>query len=250
MKKQSYWKVRLKPNPLTKEPENDYIAEVSTPPKAARNEDLARRIVKMRSELRYETILAILNERDDAVRDYLREATPVQDGNIYLAPRITGAWMGIDPAFNPTEHKISIQATPTASLRKMFREEVGVQLLGKKSDGGARIGLVTDLHSGRTDGHITSGGDLLIRGEKIKIAPLGPPSGVFFVDAQGRSIPLEEPLTVNMPRKLICRIPSEVKDGIYMLRILTRFSSTNGILLNEPRTLAYDLPLQEGLSSG
>lgn len=40
-----YWKVWLKPNLLTKDVDNDYIAEVSTSKQTLRNEDIAERIV-------------------------------------------------------------------------------------------------------------------------------------------------------------------------------------------------------------
>lgn len=40
-----FWKVWLKPNLLTKDVDNDYIAEVSTSKQTLRNEDIALRIV-------------------------------------------------------------------------------------------------------------------------------------------------------------------------------------------------------------
>lgn len=40
-----FWKVWLKLNLLTKDVDNDYMAEVSTVGKTTRNEDIARRIV-------------------------------------------------------------------------------------------------------------------------------------------------------------------------------------------------------------
>lgn len=40
-----FWKVWLKPNLLTKDVDNDYIAEVSTSKQTLRNEDIAQRIV-------------------------------------------------------------------------------------------------------------------------------------------------------------------------------------------------------------
>lgn len=40
-----FWKVWLKPNLLTKDVDNDYIAEVSTSKQTLRNEDIAERIV-------------------------------------------------------------------------------------------------------------------------------------------------------------------------------------------------------------
>ncbi|MDR0411240.1 MAG: hypothetical protein LBH75_04615, partial [Treponema sp.] len=64
MAKKTFWKVWLRPNLLTKEVENDFIAEVSTIGRTLKNEDIAASIVAARSELRLETILSVLNTRD------------------------------------------------------------------------------------------------------------------------------------------------------------------------------------------
>ncbi len=41
-----FWKVWLRPNLLTKDVDNDYIAEVSTSNNTQRNDDIARRIIE------------------------------------------------------------------------------------------------------------------------------------------------------------------------------------------------------------
>jgi hypothetical protein len=220
---------------------NDYVAEVSTTGNTLRNEGIAQHIVTGRSELRYETILSVLQERDTIVRDTLLGGSSVQDGNIHLAPRMTGNWIGANPQFDPEVHKATVDATPTVELRHALAE-VGADVLGVKADGGARIGLVTDVNTGKTDGTISRHGDIIITGEKIKIAPLGEAGlGVFYVTADGLDYPGEPTLTQNGPKKIICRVP-ELAPGPYTLKIVTRFTSGNN-LLKEPRTLRYVLPL-------
>ena len=247
----SFWQIWLRPNSLTRDTENDYVAEVSTTLRnTLHNEDLARLIVESRSEMHYETILSILQRRDALVRKILLDGKAIQDDNIHLKPRVLGSWQGVDPVFNPKEHKITVDASPTSQLRRLLRKEVRVQLLGKKTDGGARIDLVTDVSTGRTDGHITPGGNIIIRGVKIKIAPLEPSLGVFFVASDGHVIPLDTPPAENRPRSIICSVPAGVRNGLYTLQIHTRYSSSNGILLNAPRTLVYDLPLCEDTGAG
>ena len=242
MIKRFFWKIWLRLNTLTKNVENDYIAEVSTTGNTLHNEDIAQNIVKERSELRYETILSILNERDAVERDALLNGSSVQNGNMHLSPRVLGNWIGADPVFDPKEHKITLDATLTVEMRKAL-EEVGVEILGKKTDGGAIIGLVTDVLTGKTDGTISVGGDIIITGEKIKIAPVGEEGlGVFFVAPDGTDIPLDHPMTENNPKKIICRLPLDVTDGIYTLKIVTRFSSGT-LYLKTPRTILYELPL-------
>ena len=246
-----YWKILLRPNGLSKDVENDYIAEVSTASRnALRNENLARLIVESRSELHYDTILSILRQRDGLVRKSLLQGVSIQDDNIYLKPRVLGVWQGYNPVYDPKEHKITVDASPTSLLRKLLNKEVRLQLLGSKTDGGARIGLVTDMATGRTDGHISSGGDILIQGLKIKIAPMEPPQGVFFVASDGQVIPLDIPPVENLPKSIICRVPSQVRGGLYTLQVCTRYSNTNGKLLAAPRTLVYDFPLCEETDGG
>jgi hypothetical protein len=245
------WKIWLILNSLTKNVKNDYIAEVSTSGQTLRNEDIAQLIVKGRSELRYETILSILNERDEAVASALLSGSSVQDSNFHFTPRVTGIWIGTDPLFNPKDHKLTFDAVPTATLRKTLDEEVNVEVLGKKVDGGAIIGLVTDLLTGKTDGTITPGGDIIIKGEKIKIAPETTPGneegiGVFFINASGSAITLDYPMSENNPKKILCRVPTSLSNGEYTLKIVTRF--TTATLLKEPRTIVYELPLRVGES--
>lgn len=103
--------------------------------------------------------MSILNERDSVVIDALLGGSSVQDSNVHLAPRVTGNWLGADPLFDPKAHKITVDAFPTGELRKAL-EEVGVEVLGKKAGGGAIIGLVTDVLTGKTDGTISPNGDI------------------------------------------------------------------------------------------
>jgi hypothetical protein len=242
MAKNFYWKVWLRPNLLTKEVDNDYIAEISTVGNTLRNEDIAQQIVKERSELRYETILSILSERDSVVLDAILGGSSVQDGNVHITPSILGNWLGADPVFDPKAHKITVSVTATAELRKSL-DGVGVEVLGKKADGGAIIGLVTDVMTGKTDGTVSLNGDIIIDGSKIKIAPADDTTlGVFFVDATGAETPLEYPMTENNPKRIVCRVPGSLAVGEYTLKIVTRFTSS-AALLKHARVIVYELPL-------
>jgi hypothetical protein len=237
------WKVWLRPNLLTKDVENDYIAEISTTGNTLRNEDIAQKIVEERSELRYETILSILNERDAVVRNAVLNGSSVQSGNVHISPRVTGNWIGADPIFDPKEHKITVTVTPTTELR-IALEDVSVEVLGKKADGGAIIGLVTDVLTGKTDGTVSPNGDVIIEGSKIKVYPTDDAAvGVFFTDADGTDIPLDYPLTENNPKRIVCRVPAALSAGEYTLKIVTRFAGGNH-QLKEERTIVYELPLK------
>jgi hypothetical protein len=187
--------------------------------------------------LQYETLLDILNHSDRLRRERIQQGYSVQTGVCHITPRVTGNWIGSTEPFDPKKHKITCDLTASAELRKAL-EEVGVEVLGVK-DSGARIGLVTDVTTGKNDGTITVGGDLIVTGEKIRIEPLDEEGlGVFFVDASGIETPVTHPFTQNDPKKIICRVPA-LGAGSYTLKIVTRFSQST-TLLKYPRTIVYE----------
>ncbi|MDR1220774.1 MAG: DUF4469 domain-containing protein [Treponema sp.] len=240
MAKETYWKVWLTPNRLTKDIENDFVAEVSTAGSTIHNKDIAARVVAERSELRLETIMSILTARDEIVRKSLLQGTAVQDGCVRMSPRVSGAWLGASRAFDPKVHKLGVDASLTADMRAAL-ETVGVEVLGEK-EGAGYIALVTDIATGRTDGAITPDEDILITGDKIKIAPEDESGlGVFFVDESGVEHPVTHKITENLPKKLIVRVPA-LAAGSYTLKIITRFSSAK-TLVQDPRAITYALPL-------
>jgi hypothetical protein len=135
-------------------------------------------------------------------------------------------------------NKIAVDMTPSTELREALTE-VGVEVLGVK-DSGAYIGIVTDAATGITTGSITPNDDVIIEGDKLKIAPEGENGlGVFFVNVStGEIVPVTHRLTQNDPKKIIARVPADIPAGEYILRIVTRFS-TSVVMLNEPRIIDY-----------
>jgi hypothetical protein len=233
------WKIRLRLNFLTQDVDNDYTGEVSTIGHTVRNEDIAARIVKERSELRYETILAILNERDGIVLESVLGGSSVQDGVVHIAPSITGLWTGSDRTVDPARQKPAVSISPTAALRDGL-SNVKMEILGVK-DSGAYIGLVTDAATKAVDGHITPGGIAVITGDKLRITPAdNPEMGIFFVDESGGKMQVTQ-LSQNDPKRLTVLVPS-LPAGTYTLQVVTRFSN-GSTLLNVARTIVYDTPL-------
>jgi hypothetical protein len=240
MNKKFYWKVWLRPNQLTKEEDQGYIAEVSTTGKTLRNRDLAHFIVASGSEISEETILSILERRDGIVLGKLQEGYSVQDGVSHIAPRVYGNWTGAVPKYDPKVHRIGLDMTETAETREAL-SHVGLEVLGVK-DPGAYIGLVTDSSTGHFDGVITPGDDVIIDGRKIRVAPDDDPdAGVFFTAENGTSYRVSHRLLQNDPKRIIARTPA-LPAGKYTLTIVTHYSSGNH-LLNEARTITYSSSL-------
>ena len=240
-----FWKVWLKPNLLTKDIDNDYIAEVSTSKQTLRNEDIAQRIVDEGSEIKYDTLLSIINQHDRIIREAVCDGYSVLTGVGQYSPRVTGSWIGKSANFDPSVNKLTLDMVLSKEMRDAL-STVGVEVLGVKEGGGAAIGLVTDTLTEATDGTITPGEDILIEGAKIKI--VGDPElcGVYFVprDAPEETIyKVDRRLTQNNPSSIIARVPATLEPGAYTLRIVTQYTNSGSTLLKEPRTIEYELPL-------
>ena len=214
---------------------------MSTSNDTRHNEDIAQRIVNAGSEIKYDTLLSVLNQRDRIVREMLQQGESVLTGCCKFTPRVTGTWIGSNAKFDSSVNKITLDITPSAEMREALAE-VGVEVLGAKEDGGAYIGLVTDTATGKTDGSITAGDDIKIEGDKIKIMPDDEAGlGVFFVSSDGTATQVTRRLTQNDPKTLIVRVPA-LAAGTYTLRIVTRFSN-GSTLLKEARTIEYNKSL-------
>lgn len=235
-----HWKIWLRLNLLTKDVDNDYTAEVSTVRSTKRNEDIAAKIVDEGSEIKYDTLISILNQRDRIVRRLLQEGNSVLTGCGQISPRVSGSWLGSSAKFDPKVHKITVDMIPGSELRKAL-EEVGIEVLGVK-ESNAYIGLVTDTATGLTDGTITPNDDILIEGDRLRIAPDGEAGlGVVFTDSSGVDTFVTRRLTQNDPKKILARVPA-LASGEYTLKIVTRFSSSS-TLLNDPRVIEYEKKL-------
>ncbi len=237
-KSKFFWKVWLRLNLLTKDVDNDYTAEVSTIGNTKRNEDIARAIIEEGSEIKYDTLVSIFNQRDRIERQMVLQGSSVQTGNVRLSPRVGGSWLGSNAKYDPDVHQKTLDATITVEMRESL-DEVGIEVLGVK-DSGAFIGLVTDTFTGKTDGSITMNEDIMIEGDKLKIMPEDDTKlGIFFISKDGKQIPVTRRLTQNDPKKIIARVPELEKGGVYTLRIVTRYSHGSQ-LLKEARRIEYD----------
>lgn len=242
--KKFFWKAWLRENHLTKEVDNDFIAEVSTVGKTLRNVDVARLFVESGSEIQFETLLDVIDRTDRIRREKLQEGYSVQTGICHLSPRIIGSWLGATAA-DTSKHKITLSITPTAEMRVALAE-VGIEVLGIR-EGGEYIGLVTDVTSGQTDGNVTPGGQIVIAGQRIKIDPVDEEGlGVFLTDGT-KEYPIK-PLAVNHPKEIIAVLP-QLPVGTYSLYIHTRYTGSTPHL-KEVRRIDYATPLTVTDNSG
>ena len=231
-----YWEYWLRPNTLTKDDDEDCIAEVQTSKETLRNEELADAIMKAGSEISRDTVLSIINRRDSIVREHLLLGHSVLTNVCQLTPRITGNWATEESPFDPAIHKLTLDIVPSAMMREDLKK-VKLSFLGVKSET-ARIGSVTDTFTGLTDGTITAEEDIRIDGNKIKVMGDESLAGVFFVSEDGaKTLPVTRRFTQNDPSCIIARVP-RLDPGNYTLRIVTFFQQGK-LLLKTARIIEY-----------
>lgn len=236
------WKIWLRLNWLTKDNDNDYTAEVSTVGDTARNEDIVQAIIDEGSEIKADTLLSILNQGDRIKRSFLANGRSVQDGVCHITPRVYGAWEGANAKFDESINSVGLDMVAAPEMRELLKL-VKIELLGVKNSG-AYIGRVIDATTGESDGCITSDGDLVIEGDKIKILPENEAGiGIFFENIEtAEKFQVDRRLTQNGPKKIIARTPI-LPLGKYSLTIVTQFSKGQQ-LLKDPRIIVFEKTLE------
>jgi hypothetical protein len=237
-----FWKVLLRPNTLTKDVDDDYIAVVSTIGHTNRREDIVREIVAEGTEFKYETVLDILTRADRIICRHVREGHSVLTGVAHITPRVLGNWIGEHATYNKAEHRITVDMNPGAELREALKD-IGVEVIGM-SDANAFIRMVTDSANGKHN-VLTPGFDCIIDGSKVKILPeVDEETGVYLTSATGEIIKLK--VTQNMPKALRAHVPADLPDSKYTLAVATRYTGS-GNPLNQVRTIEYahELTLDE-----
>lgn len=241
-----FWKIWLRSLDIT-EDVNDFMAEVSTSKETLRNEDIADRIIKEGSEIKYSTLLNIINDRDRIVREAVANGYSVLTGTCQITPRVSGVWDGETDLFDPQRHKITVDLVPSSPMRDTLAQ-IGVDILGVKDTGGT-IGRVVDTLTGNSDGHITPGEDVEIFANKARIAGDDESNGVYFVDTTSNvRHKVTRRLTRNAPKYLIAKVPADLPEGSYYLEIVTQYSNSS-TLTKAPRTIRLKQVLTVGQGS-
>ena len=205
-KQKPVWNVYLRPNTLTKDNDRDCIADVYSHSPTQRNEDIAALITKERSEFRKETILNILNMRDKAVLDFIRDGLSVMDGVSQISPRVSGVWETENSSYDEKIHKRTVDMVATADLRNAL-DDITVKVIGAKETT-AKITAITDTATGLTD---------------------------------GTEYKTMRRLSVNLPSQIIARVPKEVPAGAVTVIVRTKLTGSNKTL-KEVREMIFKLP--------
>lgn len=240
------WSFDLEEYVMTKDVSEDYIAKLNTG-KTYEEEDLIKDIVLERTDIRPETLRMCNQLMADKIIERLCEGHIVATQTATYVPALSGIFMGNTGIVDPAKNVCLVNISNSDALRKQLKN-VTPKFSGMvRSMGGARISLVLDTATKKTDGTITPGKMLDVTGNKIRsINADGTGLGtVRFLKADTR----EEVATVtefgiNDPKRLMFIAPT-LDEGGYILQIETYFSTSN-TLLKQPRTIEYPVTLYVG----
>lgn len=245
--KKYVWKFDLEEYLMTKDVLEDYKA-ILKPIQSLDITDVARAIVEERTEYRVDTLVNTANLIDEKIRQLVCQNNIVKTGTAMFTPAIEGLFLGKTGTVDPAKNKCTVNIIPTAAMRSEL-DKVTMEFSGTvKESGGARIGLVKDVTTGKTDGTITPGGMIDVTGSKIRcINADGTGIGsLTLLKSTDRSVATSITLFgINDPSRLMFTLPANLEAGTYELTLETYFS-TNKTQLKQPRTLVYSIPLVVG----
>ncbi len=186
------------------------------------------------------------DEMEHAVSLFLKEMAyrlcdgfSINTGYFTAQTTIKGVFNAASEKFDPTKHSVLFDFQQGSLLRKELTN-VEVDILGV-ADTSLFIAQVLDVKTGSVNDVLTPNRNLKISGSKIKIAGDNEANGVYFInqDTNDHVKVDASDIVTNNPSELIVVIP-ELAAGTYKVEVVTRYSTSNGVLLKEPRSAVLD----------
>uniref|UniRef100_UPI0039A76BDB DNA-binding domain-containing protein n=1 Tax=Ornithobacterium rhinotracheale TaxID=28251 RepID=UPI0039A76BDB len=232
-------KAWLRPNLLTKDDPNDFVA-IPLSSDSIGITEVIDALQKEGMEIQTETAIDIITRFNRKASELVLNGYSVNTGLVYMRPAIKGVFY--DKSFDKEKHSMYVNVNQGLELRKAS-EETKVEILGEQASP-MSLFSITDKVTGKTDGTLTKGKNAEIKGTYLKIAGENPKNGVVFknLDTQAETkLPVEN-IVLNEPSRLLILVPADLTAGNYELRVTTQ-SSTNTTLLKEPRTEVLSTPI-------
>lgn len=141
--------------------------------------------------------------------------------------------------WNPDQNSVNVNFIPDKVLRDAIRN-TQIEIQSEKPNT-LYILEVEDRLSGNTNGKITPGHNVFVRGSRIKVVGTDKEVGVSFTHSDGTIIKLvDDGVTINNPSELTLLLPSDMKDGDYEMKIVTQYSGS-AMLLKEPHVVTKNV---------
>ncbi|MDR7693691.1 DUF4469 domain-containing protein [Riemerella anatipestifer] len=225
-------KAWLRPNLLTKDDPNDFVA-VPLLGGSLGITEIIDALKKEGMEIQTETAIDIITRFNRKASELVLNGYSVNTGLVYMRPAIKGVFY--DKTWDKEKHSVYVNVNQGTDLRKAAND-TKVEILGEQSSP-MSVFSITDKVTGKADGTLTKGKNAEIKGTYIKIDGDNPKNGIVFknLDNQNEVKLAKDSIVLNEPSRLLILVPSDLEAGNYELSITTQ-SSTGSVLLKEPRT--------------
>jgi hypothetical protein len=223
-------------NYLTENP-HDYVARVSSESSLSIPDICERAVDRGNADTTTQAMEHNVNLFFKEMGYQMCDGYSVNTGYFTAGALLKGVFFSPKEAFDPKKHAVIFQFNQGAVLMKEL-PGIEVDILGV-AEVGLYIAQVTDVKTGTINEMLTPGRNLIINGDKLKLAGEKPEVGIYFINqATGASIKVDSSeIAINKPSEVVVIIP-ELAAGSYKLEIKTQYSV--GILLKEARTATFD----------
>lgn len=206
------------------------------------NPQIATRVMAGGLEIRYETLVYILDMADKAKAEAIAEGKSVVDGVAQYLINIRGVFDGPEAAFDPEKHSLGVTYTMGKMLSELLKKLKVVNNGLAKS--GPAVNTVTDSTTLSVNEEITSGAPVTIEGKNLRVIGDDPSVGLFFTPTSGGEAKKVSLFVVNDPSKIICNVPA-LDNGTYTMSIITQ-SGANKRVVKDVRSYTFPITLRVG----
>ncbi|MEJ8590015.1 DUF4469 domain-containing protein [Riemerella anatipestifer] len=235
-------KAWLRPNLLTKDDPNDFVA-VPLLGGSLGITEIIEALKKEGMEIQTETAVDIITRFNRKASELVLNGYSVNTGLVYMRPAIKGVFY--DKTWDKEKHSVYVNVNQGTDLRKAAND-TKVEILGEQSSP-MSVFSITDKVTGKADGTLTKGKNAEIKGTYIKINGDNPKNGIAFknLDTQQEVKLSAEHIVLNEPSRLLILVPTDLEAGNYELSITTQYSNGKTVL-KEPRTEILSTPIVIG----
>ncbi|MEJ8590048.1 DUF4469 domain-containing protein [Riemerella anatipestifer] len=235
-------KAWLRPNLLTKDDPNDFVA-VPLLGGSLGITEIIEALKKEGMEIQTETAVDIITRFNRKASELVLNGYSVNTGLVYMRPAIKGVFY--DKTWDKEKHSVYVNVNQGTDLRKAAND-TKVEILGEQSSPMSVFSII-DKATGKADGTLTKGKNAEIKGTYIKIDGDNPKNGIVFknLDNQNEVKLAKDSIVINEPSRLLILIPSDLEAGNYELSITTQYSNGKTVL-KEPRTEVLSTPIVIG----
>lgn len=235
---QNTLKAWIRKNHLT-EDTNDYAASVISNGSVT-TVDIIKALVEEGMEIKSETATDIISRFNRKASEFVLSGYNVSTGLVYMRPVIKGVFY--DKTWSSETNPVYIAMNQGTDLKAAVCETV-VQILGVQSDP-LTIESITDCSTGKTDGTLSHGRNVEIKGSYLKIVGTNPDCGITLKNIVTQVITklAAIDIVINQPSRLLILLPYTLDKGEYELNLTTQFTGGN-TLLKAPRSILFDFPI-------